>query len=293
LLFGSGAPARPIQAALNAVLSADLTEAERRAILAGNAARVFGLPLEPFDIPSATVATDLFDVHTHIGRFAFPTPRVEAYQHAATLARYGVARSVASSLRAIADDLEVGNQETYDVVGDDVAAYVVVNPNDLEASCRAMDAAYTRELAVGAKLHCGWSQQPTASRACAELLREVARRGRPLLIHVDGPDWSEPLYEVASAFPDWRVIVAHAGPGTPSLQAADLVERTSNVYVELPTSFPDRRIAGEVARRAGPGRLLFGSDAPLLDPAYVQGIYADAHADLTATAGAAREVFTR
>lgn len=39
------------------------------------------------------------------------------------------------------------------------------------------------------------------------------------------------------------------------------------------------------------GRLLFGSDAPLLDPAYVTGIYADAGATLHQTRDAAREVF--
>jgi predicted TIM-barrel fold metal-dependent hydrolase len=64
-----------------------------------------------------------------------------------------------------------------------------------------------------------------------------------------------------------------------------------NVYVELATSFPDRRTAREVVHRVGPARLLFGSDAPLLDPAYVQGIYADAGADLGTTASVGREVF--
>jgi len=88
------------------------------------------------------------------------------------------------------------------------------------------------------------------------------------------------------------VIVAHGGPGTPSREAACLVERTDNVYVELSTSFPDLPIAREVVRRVGPRRLLFGSDAPLLDPAYVQGIYADARADLQATIDAAREVYS-
>jgi predicted TIM-barrel fold metal-dependent hydrolase len=123
------------------------------------------------------------------------------------------------------------------------------------------------------------------------MLREVARRGRPLKIHVDGPDWDMALADVASASPDWKVIVAHAGPGTPGRLAAALVERTSNVYVELSTSFPDLPTTREVVRRISPQRLLFGSDAPLLDPAYVLGIYADAGADLARTAAAARDVF--
>ena len=86
--------------------------------------------------------------------------------------------------------------------------------------------------------------------------------------------------------------MAHAGPGTPSREAASLVESTPNVYVELSTSFPELPIVKEVVTVAAQrGRLLFGSDAPLLDPAYVLGIYADAGADLSAVSATAREVF--
>lgn len=293
LLFGSDAPVRPIQAPLNAIVTADISSAAQYAILAGNASRLFNLPIEPFDLPFSSRATGLFDVHAHIGSLGFSTPSVDPTAHAAVAARYGIAASVASSLRAIADDLEIGNAEAVAAVRHGLRAYVVVNPNDLSASCQAMDAAYTTDAVLGAKLHCGWSGQPTASRACLALIREVACRGRPLKIHVDGPDWSDALARVAAEYPAWNVIVAHGGPGTPSRQAASLVEQTRNVYVELSTSFPDMPAVREVVGRVGPQRLLFGSDMPLLDPAYVQGIYADAGADLACTTSVAREVFGR
>ncbi len=289
LLFGSGAPARPIQAALNAVMTADISDVERRAILSGNAARVFGLPAEPFELPSVMAAAHMVDVHAHIGAFALPTPAIE--NHATTVARHGITLSLASSLRAIADELTAGNDEAFGAASDAVRPYVVVNPNDLEGSCQALDQAYARDIAVGAKLHCGWSHAPTATRQCMDLVREVLRRGRPLLIHVVGPDWSDALLDLALEFPMSKLIVAHAGPGTPVLESACLVERTRNVYVELATSFADRWTVQEVVRRVGPERLLFGSDAPLLDPAYVQGIYADADADLSGTVAVAHEVF--
>ncbi|MDQ3811491.1 MAG: amidohydrolase family protein [Chloroflexota bacterium] len=287
LLFGSGAPRRPIQAALNAVLSADISDTDRRAILADNASLVFGLPRSDFVLPSSTRASGLTDVHTHVGALGFPTPRLEPAEQSAALAGHGIVAAVASSLRAIADDLEVGNAEAF---ATSQPAYVVVNPNDLDGSCRMMDDAYRREVAVGAKLHCGWSGVPTASRACIDLVRQVARRGRPLAIHVDGDGWDEALAAAAAEFPGWKVIVTHAGPGTPSPAAARLVERTDNVFVELCTSFPDRAICADLVRRAGTERVLFGSDAPLLDPSYVLGIYADAGVDLPRTARLAREV---
>ena len=154
-----------------------------------------------------------------------------------------------------------------------------------------MDAAYASDRAVGAKLHCSYARSPTASRATVALLHEVGRRGRPLLIHVDGADWDTALAEVARAHPRWKVILAHGGPGTTVRAASELVERTDNVFVELSTSFPDLPLIREVVQRVGRGRLLFGSDAPLLDAAYALGVYADAGADLAATASTAREVF--
>ena len=207
------------------------------------------------------------------------------------MARFGVDVSIASSLRAIADDAAIGNQEAFAAVTQALRAYVVVNPNDLEASCQALDAAYRADHAIGAKLHCGYAGQPTASRACVDLMREVARRGRPLKIHVEGDGWDEALACVATEYPRWKVIVAHGGPGTPDRATAALVERTPNIYVELATSFPDRAITREVVRRVGPERLLFGSDAPLLDPAYALGLYADAGADLERTTDVAKDVF--
>jgi hypothetical protein len=295
LLFGSGAPARPIQAALNAVLLADIAEAERRSILAHNASRLFGFPPAWFDLPSPARGMELIDVHAHTGSLGFPVPSIDPCAHAAEVARYGIVRSIASSLRAIVDDSCAGNAETFhacEQAGDALRGYVVLNPNDLAGACRDMDAAYRLDAVVGAKVHCSWSAAPTASRATLALLREVARRGRPLKIHVDGPDWDLALRDITAQFPGWRMIVAHAGPGTPSREAVRLIESTSDVYVELSTSFPELPVVKEVVRVAAErGRLLFGSDAPLLDPGYVLGVYADAGADLADTSSAAREVF--
>jgi predicted TIM-barrel fold metal-dependent hydrolase len=294
LLFGSGTPARPIQASLNAVLAAHISDREKRAILANNSSRLFGLPALPFELPQPTQATGLIDVHGHVGTLGYPTPVVAPADQLAVVAQHGIQLTIASSLRAIVDDAAVGNREALEASassGNRLLAYVVVNPNDLEGSCRAMDAAYGRDVAVGAKLHCSWSGSHTASRRSLTLLREIARRGRPLKIHVDGSGWAEALATVAAEHPHWKLIVAHGGPGTPSREGACLVSNSRNVYLELATTLPDLPIAREVVVKVGVGRLLFGTDAPLIDPAYMLGIYTDAGADLSATAEVAREVF--
>jgi predicted TIM-barrel fold metal-dependent hydrolase len=144
LLFGSGAPARPIQASLNAVLSADISEPDKRLILAGNASRLFGLPVEPVALPIPTRAEHLVDVHGHVGLLGFPTPHVAL---PAAVGCHGIDLIVASSVRAIASDAARGNAEAFAATGDSVRAYVVVNPNELEASCQALDARERRRIA--------------------------------------------------------------------------------------------------------------------------------------------------
>ncbi|MBI2755635.1 MAG: amidohydrolase family protein [Chloroflexi bacterium] len=293
LLFGSGCPEKPIQAVLNAIMAARIPEATRRAILAGNAARLFGIALPDFPLPAATKATGLIDVHGHVGPIRFPTPPIEPSALPALMAEHGVTTTLASSIRAIMDDAPRGNADALEAArasNDALHAYVVVNPNDLEGSCRAMDRAYAAG-AVGAKLHCQWSGQPTAAPATRALLQEVARRERPLKVHNDGPGWGAAIVEAARAYPRWKVIVAHGGPGTPDAEGAWTVEHADNVYLELATTAPDLPVVRDVVRRVGPDRLLLGTDVPLIDPAYVLGMYADAGADLARTAAVAREVF--
>lgn len=294
LLFGSGCPEKPIQSPLNAVLTARIPDAAKRSILSGNAARLFGIPAEPFDLPAPTSAADLIDVHGHVGPVRFSTPAVSNRDQAAIAAGHGIALTVASSIRAIMDDQQIGNDDAFravDEVGGALRPYVVVNPNDPRGSCEAMDLGYARG-AAGAKLHCQWSRRATASPEVRTMIDEVARRGLPLKIHNDGAGWPEALADAARAHPRLKVIVAHGGPGTPSLDGARVVEQTDNVYLELATTAPNLSVARQVVRRIGPDRLLFGSDAPLIDAAHVLGLYADAGADLARTTAVAREVFS-
>jgi predicted TIM-barrel fold metal-dependent hydrolase len=293
LLFGSGAPQRPIQASLNTVLTAEISDDARRAILGGNAARIIGRAVPQRELPRAYRAERLIDVHGHVGSFGFAIPRLALDDYDAVMSKHGIRAMVVSSLRAIVDDASVGNRKAIEAAQavDNLMAYVVVNPNDRDGSCRAMDRAYARDLAVGAKLHCSWAGQPTSSTSTLALLREVARRQRPLKIHVDGANWVGALATVAKEYPEWQVILAHAGPGTPSPETAHLVSQTRNVYVELATTSPDLVVIKELVARVGPERLLFGTDTPLIDPAYVLGIYADAGVDLGATTRLAEEIF--
>jgi predicted TIM-barrel fold metal-dependent hydrolase len=73
-----------------------------------------------------------------------------------------------------------------------------------------------------------------------------------------------------------RFIVAHGGPGAPAVGAADIASTRDNVFLEFASSFASLPAVRASVERVGPDRLLFGSDAPLLDPAFVLGTYREA-----------------
>lgn len=278
ILFGSGAPRRAIQSPLNAVLLARIDADARRAILAGNAARLFDLPTGAVDIAPPTVPKRAWDVHTHYGPLAFDVPAVAADQLLAELAGVGTTALTGSSTIGIFADPVAGNAAMVEAVGRDGGqrGYLVADPNDLDLTADQIRRFGERPGVIGVKIHSEWSGVPTASRAMRDLFKLLADFGRPVKIHNAGPDWETSLREIARSHPRLPIIIAHGGPGTPTAAGAQVAADCERVFVELSSSFADLAATREAVRIAGPERLLFGTDAPLIEPAFVLGTYQDA-----------------
>ena len=276
LLLGTDLPRRCSRSAVNAVLSARLSDEAKRQILGDNARRVFGLQPEHTQLPAPTTAASAIDVHCHFGVSGWPVEPVADDRLDAELARFGVESLVASSLLAIVSDLEAGNAAMARACAPPSRlGYVVADPNDLVAT-RSELRRHGGSDVIGVKVHCQYSRQPTASRAIWDLFELLAEDGRPVKIHNDGPGWDEALLEIARAHARLPIIIAHGGLGAPSPEAARVAAAAENVYVELSSSFAERATVTALVKTAGTGRLLFGSDAPLLNPAFVLGTYLDA-----------------
>ena len=104
----------------------------------------------------------------------------------------------------------------------------------------------------------------------------LAAYGKPVKIHNDGPLWDSALLALATRHPELPIIVAHAGLGYPMAEGGRLAASTDNVLVEFVSSFASLRQLREAARLAGPSRILYGTDAPIVDPRFVIGSYRDA-----------------
>lgn len=280
ILLGTGSPGRAAAAPISAVLAASIPDEDKRAILAGNAVRLFGVPDGPVDLTPVAPPDRVFDVHTHFGPFDFDVPDVADADLLGELRLPAATHAVASSAIAIFGDPVRGNAQAAAAaaIGRDGGqlAYVTADPTDI-ASTRDQLRRYLGAPGIaGVKVHGEWTRTPTASTAMTDLFDLLATFGRPVKIHNAGEGWDAALWAIARRHPRLPIIVAHGGLGAPSVEGARVAASTDNVYLEWSSSFAHLPTVRAAVAVAPVERLLWGSDAPLLDPTFVLGTYQDA-----------------
>ncbi len=108
-----------------------------------------------------------------------------------------------------------------------------------------------------------------------ELFVLLAEFGLPVKIHNHGDGWEDALLEIAQAHPSLPIIVAHSGFHRPQPSVGKVVSESRNVHIELSSSKADLEDARDLVSMVAPERVLFGADAPLIDPSFVLGLYQD------------------
>lgn len=121
----------------------------------------------------------------------------------------------------------------------------------------------------GVKLHPlldGYHPDDPSVHPVIELLIE---RGLPALIHCGHPIFTLPwsIEELIRRYPQARVILGHMGHGNIVYinAAIDVAARNPNVYLET-SGMPMHTKIREAVERAGPDRVLYGSDTPFHHP---------------------------
>jgi predicted TIM-barrel fold metal-dependent hydrolase len=278
------------------VLAAEIDEPAKRAILRGNAERLFGLPHRAFDIPAPTLPSGAVDVHAHYNPSPWNIPQLTAAELAPAFARLGIAANVASSALGILHDNEAGNEQAAAAASPATGqyTYLAADPWDLDRTRSMLRRWGTTEGVVGVKVHAQQFGMNTRDPRMADLFDILADHGRPVKIHNEGDGWDEALLAIGRRHPRLPIIVAHSGLGAPSLEAARIAAASDNIHIEMASSFASRSMVREVVRTTPRERILFGTDAPLLNPAYIMGTYLDGGIEADETrvfSGRARELF--
>lgn len=283
LLYGSGAPGRSMQKALNQVLEADLPDSDKALILGGNAMKLLALTPDAFAaaprLPSSkpfTFSEPVIDIHSHLGHFRMPGSQGD-YDTAPMLARMkaaGIERSVVSSYESMRYDVSAGNRRLAEAIHNQPAlrGMAELDPLHVDLSLAELGRWYADPAFVACELELTHIPCPTASPNVRKLMEAAARAGRPVLFMAASPGDVEAECALARAFPDLPFIHAHGADPDWARQAAAV----PNMYLEFCLSRGNPLHLRECLDILGSRRMLFGSDQILLSPLGQIGLYADA-----------------
>ncbi len=282
LLYGSAAPAHPMQTALNQVVEADLAEEAKAAILGGNAMELLGLDMTSPGLPPGpgpeplSFGEDIVDVHAHLGYWRYPIPD-EDYDPDGMLrrmGRFGISTSIVSSYESMRYDVATGNRKVADAIAGhpEILGYVELDPYHLELSCAEMDRYYELPNFVGCELELTHIPCPTGSEEVAALMAEIARRGKPVLLKTARDNDALAERELALRHPELTIIHAHGA----SPNWARAVRNVPNICIEFCWSRPSHHSLRDCLDILGAQRVLFGSDQTLLSVGAAVGLYLDA-----------------
>lgn len=282
VLYGSCAPLRPMQKALNQVLDARLSTADKAALLGGNAARLFqldpalwaGRPTLAYDQP-ARFDEPSIDVHSHLGYWQ--RPPYEDYRPDGMLRRmkqFNIEIGIVSAYESMRYDIAAGNRAVAEAIAGhpELRGCVELNPHQYELSCAEMERYFARPDFVGAEIELSHIPAPTGGPEVRKLIAAVARHGKPVLFLPAGGGDAAAERELARAHPHLAFIHAHGFDPAWARVVAD----TPNIHVEFCLSRPSHQHLRECLDLLGPERVLFGTDQTLLSVASQVGLYLDA-----------------
>jgi predicted TIM-barrel fold metal-dependent hydrolase len=221
------------------------------------------------------------DAHAHLGSGFQPWRTADLVADlVATAAEAGITRTLVSTLGTDSllshpspEELRAANRITEEAVArfpDALAGVVYLSPEHVRASLDELDRHVADGPFVGVKL---WIAMRAGDRRMDPLADRISSLGVPVLQHawyktVGGfPDESTPadVAELARRHPELKIQMAHLG-GAGRRGVADIAPYP-NIVVDTSGGDP---VLGEVdhaVAELGADRVLFGSDAPIRDPA--------------------------
>jgi uncharacterized protein len=218
----------------------------------------------------------IVDSHLHLGPCRVFDAEVTGPDLVAALERNDVSLALvmpfpgAPDPRRVHDDIAALARETGRVAG-----IVNLSPHGERAAYAAEAERCVRELGfVALKLHTVGHAVDPMSNDGRMVFEEATGLGVPVMIHTGGvgEPFASPSHclPLAKEFPDTRVVLAHAGMGMSTKEAAVVAQECNNVWLE--TSWCSILDLHWLVDVLGPSRLMMGSDAvenlPLAVAAY-------------------------
>lgn len=212
----------------------------------------------------------IVDVHAHWGPWFFSMDVGGIDVNIDLLDRFGIDVQLVSAIEAIVYDAPAGNRALKSQLDADprLRGMLVVDPRRLDEA-RADLTSLLDARWVGAKIHTDYSRTPISSPAMQAAVELTTEFGLPTLVHTWGPNLLD-LADLAARVPGARLIAGHMGASAWRL-VPEAAQRSDRIWFEPCWSAPDAGRIRWILDRIGPSRLMFGTDATLIDPSVAFG----------------------
>jgi len=273
LVHGSGVPLCCGRSSQFLLQTADLDEAAMQWVMGGTLCRLLGderpsgLSGEPVSHPS--ISHPKIDIHYHLGEWSLLCGNTVAKEIVTDLDAFSLQYCLLSSSAAMRASASQGNAVVADALATDprMKGYVYLDPYHSEESAQDLERYAQNEGFVGVKTRPDFHGTTLEHPSYLPLLKRAAELKMPLLTHGCAIEFA------AERVPELPFIVAHSGSGT-----AKQLEDFPNVFFCTASSTPFMH--GEEIRKmidvVSADRILFGSDGPIISPAWNLGRFASA-----------------
>ncbi len=219
----------------------------------------------------------VIDVHANWGAWPVPISVASATDINGVLARFDIERCMLSSVEAVYHDFTKGNQLLSEALVDQsrLLGYVTINPNYLEMSLEELKRYLSKERFAGVAFHTEQTGVAINAQETRDCLNACRRYDKPVLFRCHEPTQVFQLIDIAKEFQSLNFIITHkAGLGWKT--TVDLAAEHFNLFVEPCSTLVERDEVRYAVEKMGDRRVLFGSNATLINPAFVAGMVRDA-----------------
>jgi uncharacterized protein len=224
----------------------------------------------------------VIDAHCHIGPwFPMSIPESDVLGLCHDMDRLGINRALISSMIGIGPDFKAGNRMVAALVHqypDRFSGYISINPNYPTEIGTELESYYAVSGMKAIKIHPTFHNYSLTGPNYREVFDFANTRESVVLSHTWGVEHISAFDTIAAEFPKARFILGHSGGELEAVRLAiEVASRHDNVYLDLTVSLQYEGIVELFCDRVGADKVLFGTDAPLLDPRYEIGriVYAD------------------
>jgi len=228
----------------------------------------------------------LFDAHAHVGQSLFGVGQ-SVEELLASMVANRIDRSLIAPLKPRGYHFAPENDRVAAAVGahpDRLLGLARVDPWQGDDALRELRRGVDELGLVGLSLHPFEEQFAANDEMVFPLLGLLRERGLPLLLAGGYPGFSHPsqIGDLARQFPPVTIIATHGGQlnisGMLLADAGRMLRANANVIMETSGIYREDFIEDTVAE-LGPGRVLFGSNAPYLDQGFEAARVRLAHLD--------------